>query len=157
MLTVFNRSPSVPASNCVDALLVAASMVVISAIGCVVADPQGQCPDKGIVSLPHQKSCTKYYMCFDGKPVQQRCAEGLLFDHRQKSCLLQSEAQCTLDVCPADEVGIVQMVPHPENCSKYFACTRGHGLELTCSGELLFNRKTGSCDLPEHVKYCVSS
>lgn len=133
-----------------------ASIVVCAAIGCVLAEPKEQCPDKGIVTVAHKRSCTKYYMCFDGKPVQQRCADGLLYDHRQQNCRLEAEAQCTLDVCPVDEVGIVQMVPHPENCSKYFACTRGHGFEITCNDGLLFNRKTGSCDLTEHVKFCVS-
>lgn len=138
------------------ALIVVATFVAISAIGSVVAEPRGQCPDRGIVTLPHQKSCTKYYMCFDGKPVQQRCADGLLYDHRQQNCQLEKEAQCELDVCPVDDVGTIQMVPHPENCSKYFACTRGRGFQLSCSGDLQFNRKTGSCDIPENVKHCVS-
>lgn len=139
-----------------DALIVIATFVAILAIGSVVAEPKGQCPERGIVTLPHKKSCTKYYMCFDGKPVQQRCADGLLYDHRQQNCQLEKEAQCELDVCPVDDVGTIQMVPHPENCSKYFACTRGHGFQLSCSGDLLFNRKTGSCDIPENVKHCVS-
>lgn len=140
----------------IDALLVVASIVVISTIGSVAAELKRHCPEKGIAFIPHKKSCTKYYMCFDGKATLRKCAEGLLFDHRQNNCQLESEAECPLEVCPADEVGIVEMIPHPENCSKYFACTRGHGFEITCSRDLLFNRKTGSCDLPDHV-HCVST
>lgn len=88
--------------------------------------------------------------------MMKQCAEGLMYDHRQQNCQIEKVAKCQLDVCPVDPFGAVQMVAHPENCSKYFACSRGKGVEMTCAGTLLFNRKTGSCDLAERVKYCVS-
>lgn len=122
---------------------------------CVQATPKHVCPPNGVATVPHKRSCQKYFMCFDGNPIEQRCADGLLYDHRIQNCNLEKDVRCSLDVCPSDTVGIIQMVPHPEECSKYFACTRGQSFPLQCNGNLLFNRKTGSCDIAENV-FCVS-
>ena len=77
-----------------------------------------ECPHDGVAFIQHPKSCSRYYICMGGKPVEQQCAEGLLFDTRARRCNVESNVKCVLDVCPADSVGVVTMVPHPEDCAK---------------------------------------
>lgn len=124
-------------------------------IVCAAASSKKECPPEGVATIPHPKSCSKYYICFGGKPTERKCPLGLAYDHRSHSCTLEKDAKCNLDVCPQDNVGIVQMVPHPEDCDKYFACARGQGLQLQCGRDLLFNQLTNTCDHHENV-YCVS-
>lgn len=38
------------------------------------------CPATGIISIPDPTDCQKYYLCVNGTPIPQECADGLLFD-----------------------------------------------------------------------------
>lgn len=84
----------------------------------ILGTPKGECPATGIVTLSHKKSCQKYYLCMGGRPTLRECADGLLYDHRMQNCNLEKEVKCSLDVCPVDTLGVIQMVPHPEDCSR---------------------------------------
>lgn len=127
------------------------SLVIVS----VLATPKGECPTDGIVTLGHKKSCTKYYLCLGGKPLEQVCASGLIYDHRSQKCNLEKDAKCVLDVCPTEHLGLFELVPHPEDCSQYFACVRGHSIQYQCGKDLLFNQETNTCDHAANV-FCVS-
>lgn len=120
-----------------------------------LATPKSECPPDAVVTIGDKKSCTKYYLCLGGKPLEQKCATGLLYDHRSQKCMLEKDAKCTLDICPSDNFGVVKMVVHPEDCSKYFVCVRGQGMQLQCGKNLLYNHLTNTCDHAANV-YCVS-
>jgi len=38
------------------------------------------CPPEGIDYVPDPTDCHKYYICVNGNPISETCAEGLLFD-----------------------------------------------------------------------------
>lgn len=39
-------------------------------------DDAEQCPDEGIKSIPHPKSCEKFILCVNGQELEMRCAPG---------------------------------------------------------------------------------
>lgn len=129
-------------------------LVVSVMVASGLAQPRSDCPADGVVTIGHKKSCTKYYLCLGGKPMEQKCAFGLIYDHRSQKCNLEKDAKCTLDICPADKVGSVQSIPHPEDCAKYYICASGRGVQLQCGKNLLFNQITNTCDHAATV-YCV--
>jgi len=38
------------------------------------------CPADGLDYLPDPTDCQKYYLCVNGNPIPQICADGLLYD-----------------------------------------------------------------------------
>lgn len=133
-------------------LIVLLSLMVVGGL----AQPRTECPADKVVTVGHKKSCSKYYLCLGGKPMEQKCANGLIYDHRSQKCNLEKDAKCTLDICPVDKAGILQSIPHPEDCAKYFICSRGQGIQLQCGKNLLFNQISNTCDHAANV-YCVST
>ncbi|NSL89242.1 chitin binding domain-containing protein [Chitinophaga sp. Mgbs1] len=47
------------------------------------------------------------------------------------------------------------LIPHPDDCSKYFKCHNGEAIEFTCPAMLHFNPTTQTCDWPENAG-CIS-
>lgn len=52
--------------------------------------------------------------------LEQECAAGLSFDRVAGTCNLMLATKCELDLCPANTVGTIAMVPNPYDCSKLF-------------------------------------
>ena len=40
---------------------------------------------------------------------------------------------------------------HPSSCRKYIYCKNKQAMEVPCSGDLWFNVKKGTCDIPRNV------
>lgn len=49
------------------------------------------------VYLRHATSCTAYYVCSKGTPLERQCAQGLHFNPRLRICDLPSEANCRIE------------------------------------------------------------
>ncbi|XP_053667866.1 protein obstructor-E-like [Anopheles marshallii] len=63
-------------------------------------------------------------------------------------------AQTTVDPC----VGVVgeDLLPHPNDCTKYFSCYGGKGYEQTCPDGKYFHPREKWCDIPGNVD-CVTN
>jgi len=101
----------------------------------------------------------------------QICPEGVIFDMEIDACTTPDQAKrvdCRAKdflgyECPPytkDEVlrfGNHDRLPDPDDCQKYYSCTRGGQPRLgVCpqTRKTVFNPATGQCDGPEHVPGC---
>lgn len=124
--------------------------------GCEDFEGALECPDKDLdelVFLPSPKSCSKYYLCFGGEPIQLSCAEGMHWSVEAEACLDESIAGCEIhdfEECP--ETG-VKSISHPYNCEKYVLCVAGTRFKRNCGTGLHFSRKLRNC-VPPNVADC---
>lgn len=122
--------------------------------GCKDFDSKLQCPDNDdldeLVFLPSPETCSKYYLCFGGEPLQMSCADGLHWSPEHQACLNKKIAGCEIDEdfeeCP--ESG-VKSISHPSDCAKYVLCVGGTRFKRTCGAGLHFSRELRNCVQPD--------
>ena len=129
--------------------------------GCKNFDNKLECPDKDdldeLVFLPSPETCSKYYLCFGGEPIQLSCADGLHWSVDEETCLDKKIAGCEVDddfeECP--ETG-VKSISHPTECEKYVLCVGGTRIKRTCGAGLHFSRELRNCVQPS-IAQCEES
>jgi len=165
----------------------------IEEVRCVTPDlvdckdrPNLQTP-KGTGSCPRQngiffsdESCTEFITCRNNKPNYEKCAEGLVFDPKQRICAWADEALrpgCLPDdllgfTCPNPKLtqeeanekkvqlrfGDHDRFPDPEDCRFFFMCLiTGQPRRAGCGNKKVFDPSTGICrpakDVPECADY----
>ncbi|XP_052746675.1 peritrophin-1-like [Bicyclus anynana] len=127
-----------------------------------VADPR--CPVFEHHLLPHETDCTKFYYCEYGrKYIEARsCAPGTAFSYAHQWCDFLKNVQCTISAEPqpeeAAEVAAVvsgadpssltngcpagavhHLLPHENDCTKFYNCDHGQKHERSCNPGLHFN------------------
>ncbi|XP_049542480.1 protein obstructor-E-like [Anopheles darlingi] len=106
------------------------------------------CPNQGVLSIPHRRSCSQYVLCFDGTPVLQRCAPGFHFNADQNLCTLPELAHCDLQerVCPVkNDPQKLIFVADRFDCSKYFYCYNGKFHPHGCAPGLHWDPENNWC------------
>ncbi|XP_054724403.1 probable chitinase 10 isoform X2 [Uloborus diversus] len=53
--------------------------------------------------------------------------------------------------CPSRTSGTPVLIPHPDNCQKFYLCDNGTPYLRSCQSGLHFNSKIQACDYPENV------
>ncbi|XP_043285608.1 probable chitinase 10 [Venturia canescens] len=130
------------------------------------------------VHLAHERDCTKFYTCSNGKKILQQCpllddkGHRLYFDPEEQVCDWPSNVDCKLPEpllrippvrkilpvpteCPEHdppnyEVNLV----HENDCTKFYKCFRGVRYLLQCpvidgtQNRYFFNKETQRCDFP---------
>lgn len=76
------------------------------------------CPTFGIYNVANTKSCSKYYLCFNGQALSQNCSRGLDFDAESGLCSPPHLTKCHLEYCPQDNNNLITMVPNPNECGR---------------------------------------
>ncbi|CAL8107480.1 unnamed protein product [Orchesella dallaii] len=124
--------------------------------------PNG-CPADGIDKIPHPSLCDTYFICVDGVPYEEHCADGLQFNPIIKECDFPENVNCTspgiptttpipVPDCPAEGV---HFLPYPRNCSLYYICVEGFPVLNRCADGTLFDPINLQCDLSANVN-CTS-
>lgn len=121
--------------------------------GCKDFDSKLKCPEKDdldeLIFLPSPKTCSKYYLCFGGEPIQLSCADGLHWSVKEETCLEKKIAGCEkaddFEECP--ETG-VKSISHPYDCERYVLCVGGSRIKRTCGPGLHFSREFRNCVQP---------
>lgn len=78
-----------------------------------------ECPFGVIfVDLPVPNACNQFVRCYNGRPEQLTCADGLAFDQRYAMCNLQEYVECPFTVeCPPNNNELI-ITRDPQNCAK---------------------------------------
>uniref|UniRef100_A0A182TW40 Chitin-binding type-2 domain-containing protein n=1 Tax=Anopheles melas TaxID=34690 RepID=A0A182TW40_9DIPT len=139
--------------------VLAAMLLLIPA---AIVDAQFKCPkNRGQFEDPVQ--CDKYYVCDEGEATEKLCPDGLVFDPTIKlvnkcdqpfnvDCGDRFElqpAQGTTDYCPRKN-GFFSH-PDPSICNVFYSCINGEELEMSCTGGLHFDEKSGTCVWPDKL------
>lgn len=127
------------------------------------------CPPMGSSEkrkLPHECDCNKYYLCWNGLHVLQRCPRGLHFNRKYAACDDSEEENCashltSTEQTPKSPTPPVSTMcagkkdgtrfPHRFDCSRYYECVDGRRTTRTCHKKLHFNPSLHLCDFPENV------
>ena len=59
-------------------------------------------------------------------------------------------------VCEPSEDGLVVLIPHPYDCTKFFICQGTLGYMMQCPAGLWFDAYLKVCDYPDHAQ-CVTT
>ncbi|GFR09421.1 peritrophin-1 [Trichonephila clavata] len=118
--------------------------------------------------IPHESDCRKYYNCHNGILYPHICQSGLHFNSKLQACDYPDKAGCETDYpkekprgkgglgdssdgCQNVRTDKTVLVPHPNDCSKFFMCDSGFSYLKACPAGLHFNPALQSCDYPSNV------
>lgn len=96
----------------------------------------------------------RYFVCYDGAPVEFDCGDSLHFDPNMNWCIKEEDSFCEPsyplpDVreieCPEDTENDIIFIPHPEECQFYFICLDGVSILARCARNLLFDYQMEKC------------
>ncbi|KAH8307480.1 hypothetical protein KR044_013049, partial [Drosophila immigrans] len=136
-------------------------------VDCVENYCSDEIKPENITFVPSKASCDKYYICADGMPYAQECAEGLYFDPDCSCCKVIENVKCKQTpqqrnikpfsrlppqradiVCPQQGV---HFYAHKRRPDAYYYCVQGEGITLDCTPGLLFDPKTHECREPKYI------
>ena len=133
------------------------------------------CPTTGSSYHPDSDSCTKYYLCNDGKYSKFECTNGLYFNFATASCDIPKYVKCLPEeeipegsndklnvmvtfimvfyfadpLCPGNDI---KYRSSENDCSKFITCRNGIDEEVECIEGFYFNPNTQKCDYAENVE-----
>ncbi|XP_047996358.1 LOW QUALITY PROTEIN: mucin-2-like [Leguminivora glycinivorella] len=123
--------------------------------------------------LPVEGDCNGFYYCVWGDLVLSACAPTLHFNKYDQSCDWPANSGCTTSLnkhnlaviaallvavvaakadesCPSDWWARDMLLVH-EDCHKFYMCSYGKPVEMTCCCDLFFNVETRQCDFQYNV------
>lgn len=104
-------------------------------------------------------SCTRYFLCFDGTPVERTCSPGLFFSRSELRCVRREESDCDLEVniCPeVNDPNNIIFIANQEDCRNYFVCYDGDLKEMECAARMHWDSINNWC-VPAENSTCVPS
>ncbi|KAH8307479.1 hypothetical protein KR044_013050, partial [Drosophila immigrans] len=120
-----------------------------------------------IVYIASKAMCNKYYVCLDGQPINQTCADGLQYNPSCECCDFASRAQCTVETLQRDIQPYSKVPPrsadircpkegshfiaHKSRKDAYYYCLDGRGVTLDCTPGLVYDAKQEDCREPQFV------
>lgn len=114
----------------------------------IVAVELPQCPeDNQIISfLPSQTSCEEFFLCFNGVPLQMKCAENLHFNPAKEKCDFKEKVKCSLGR-PQCERTMNKFFAHESSCNMFYYCRFGHLTVQRCPFFYNWNDEKHECQL----------
>ncbi|KAM7357894.1 uncharacterized protein ACRADG_003059 isoform 2-T2 [Cochliomyia hominivorax] len=116
-------------------------------------------PNKAVF-LSHPKSCSDYYLCYQGERLPMHCSNMLHFDVRQQKCDYPERVKCqVMDIASPREQCLphtYDVYPHPNNCNYYYQCTLGYLKVMQCPLNMGWHYEKRACVLKPYAK-CYSS
>lgn len=99
--------------------------------------------------LPHDKSCSKYILCYNGVPSELECPAGLFFHPTELNCVKEDISQCTENPCPEVDSETPLYFPSNRDCNIYYICLNGAPKEFSCYVNYVFDISINKCNVPE--------
>jgi len=105
------------------------------------------------------RSCSKFYICANGRAISRQCPRGLHFDLNSNFCNYPSLVQCSIDEGQAD-LPQTLLTDEVVDCSKveedtrfgdinhhnrYYVCLKGKAVLHYCSPGNWFDLRSGKC------------
>ncbi|KAM8708283.1 hypothetical protein ACLKA7_015280 [Drosophila subpalustris] len=120
-----------------------------------------------LLYLPSKSSCSKFFLCAKGVPMNRTCANGLHFSTKCNCCDYPDKSQCQIpalnrniqpysrsplrrvdSVCP---IRGVHFLAHKQRRDAYNYCIDGHGVTLDCTPGLWYDANVQECREPKYV------
>uniref|UniRef100_A0A1A9WKD4 chitinase n=1 Tax=Glossina brevipalpis TaxID=37001 RepID=A0A1A9WKD4_9MUSC len=121
--------------------------------------PTSQCNEGAYYTHRH---CSKYYICVNGALVPNSCGGNLHWDAIRKTCDWPENVKCITTkhylrlvqskAVPEDPCNGEEMVPYPDDCTKFLFCLWNRFQAGECGPGSHFNAETGMCDWPTSAR-----
>ncbi|XP_064545840.1 uncharacterized protein LOC135433616 [Drosophila montana] len=124
-----------------------------------------------LLFLPSKASCSKYFLCAKGVPMNYTCAEGLSFSTSCNCCDYPEKSDCQITalkrniqpysrvplrradvICPSHGV---HFYAHKSRRDAYYYCLKGHGVTLDCTPGLWYDASVQECREPKFIGHVV--
>ncbi|XP_041448521.1 flocculation protein FLO11 isoform X20 [Drosophila obscura] len=118
-------------------------------------------------------SCSKFYVCANGRSIPRQCPQGLNYDITRKVCDVPSRVDCSIDGVQGSVLKTLSKhsnkkveqnpifectsLPNGEfvrdlnSCSKFYVCANGRSIPRQCPKGLNFDITKKVCDFPSRV------
>lgn len=102
------------------------------------------------VHLPHE-DCSKFYKCDWGIPVEMDCPDGQHWNAAADYCDHPENANCEAapNGCPAENTMPPTHLPHESDCGKFYKCSWGNPIEMSCPSGQHWRVDRDWCDWPD--------
>ncbi|KAI8041163.1 hypothetical protein M5D96_005415 [Drosophila gunungcola] len=112
------------------------------------------CQSMELSSFCYDNTCTKYVLCYYGKP----CHDGLQYNNVTDRCDFPEYVDCVANDCsvtfqPKDIIYLASKA----SCSKYFVCSDGQPWEQECAPGLAYNPECKCCDFAKNVNCTINA
>jgi len=115
------------------------------------------CESFQLSSFCYDNTCTKYVLCYYGKPVLRQCQDGLQYNNRTDRCDFPEYVDCVANDCSATfQPEDIIYLASKASCTKYFVCSDGYPWEQECAPGLAYNPTLRLCDFAKNVNCSVS-
>ncbi|KAF9422502.1 hypothetical protein HW555_001900 [Spodoptera exigua] len=122
-------------------------------------------------ALVAHENCNEFYKCSYGIPVSLKCAPDLLYNPANEKCDAFQNVDCNDRIMPIREKYVTSrtrakitssaseicangpdgvLVVHT-SCNKFYKCTGGKAITMSCPVHLLYNPVLQHCDWPQNV------
>lgn len=103
--------------------------------------------------FPHQKSCTRYWHCWNGTGTAQMCPFSLLYNEVEHACdWPENVPECQQHpLCQGNRNGLK---PIDGSCIRYWQCVGGYPRLQRCPAGLAFSAEEMRCDWADNVSGC---
>ncbi|XP_016999335.3 protein obstructor-E [Drosophila takahashii] len=107
------------------------------------------CESYSFSTFSYQRTCTKYVLCYYGRPVLRQCQDGLQYNSQTDRCDFAQNVDCVESECSIYYNAYhLRYVPSKVSCDRYFLCGNGIPRMQTCTPGLYFSTKCDCCDIP---------
>ncbi|XP_022216974.2 probable chitinase 10 [Drosophila obscura] len=110
------------------------------------------CSANSLSSFCYDKTCTKYVLCYYGRPVLRQCHDGLQYNNVTDRCDFPEYVDCVANDCSVTvQPDDIIYLKSKARCDKYFICSNGWPWEQECSPGLYYNPECKCCDFAKNV------
>lgn len=115
------------------------------------------CESFALSSFCYDNTCTKYVLCYYGRPVLRECHDNLQYNNATDRCDFPQYVDCVANDCSAtNQPENIIYLASKASCNKYFVCSNGRPWEQECAPGLAYNPACECCDFEENVNCSVS-
>ncbi|XP_055942880.1 protein obstructor-E-like [Argiope bruennichi] len=103
--------------------------------------------------FPHEKSCTRYWVCWNGTGSVQMCPFSLLYNEQEHACDWPEKVSgCQQHPLCKDAPNGLKAIQG--SCVRYWQCEGGYPRLQRCPAGLAFDQETVRCDWNGNVPGC---
>ncbi|XP_017134533.1 probable chitinase 10 [Drosophila miranda] len=119
---------------------------------------QPTCSEFTLSSFCYDNTCTKYVLCYYGRPVLRKCHDGLQYNNMTDRCDFPQYVDCVANECSAiEQPENITYLSSKASCDKYFICSDGRAWEQQCAAGLYYNPECKCCDFAKNVNCTVDA
>ncbi|XP_065361902.1 probable chitinase 10 [Calliphora vicina] len=110
-----------------------------------------------IIYVSSNNTCSDYYVCYHGHPIEMHCTDHLHFNALSGKCDFPENSNCKISNQPPSATNrclphITDFFPHPRKCNYFFYCIKGYQTLQQCPFYYGWDIERRTCVHMTHAK-----